>query len=157
MRYLLSLVVLLCLIACESDKPLSRAPAPQQNRGDEQSKVGAPITVKPEPKGLFLPEGDPRAGKLAFHRLKCWACHEVAGEDFPRTFVDPPVPIMMVSPLQDQSREQLAESIMMPSHKVSDTLPGVKSGDLSRMGDFSQTMTVRELIDIVAFLKNLKS
>ena len=156
MRYLLSLLVLLGVIACESDRSLTRVPASDQKSGGGQNKPAAPIVVKAEPKGLFLPDGDPKAGKVAFHRLKCWACHEVAGEDFPRAFVDPPVPIMMVSPLQDQTREQLAESIMMPSHKVPENLPGVKTGDLSRMGDFSQAMSVRELIDIVAFLKDIR-
>jgi hypothetical protein len=55
------------------------------------------------------------------------------------------------------SRRELIDSIINPSHKI---YPGPapeleKSGNLSRMGDFSDTMTVRQLIDVVAFLQSL--
>lgn len=55
------------------------------------------------------------------------------------------------------TRRELIDSILNPSHKI---YPGPvpqleKSGNLSRMGDFSETMTVRQLLDVAAFLQSL--
>jgi sulfur-oxidizing protein SoxX len=51
---------------------------------------------------------------------------------------------------------ELVTAIVDPSHRLA---PGykredVQSGKLSRMGDYSEAMTVRELVDVVAFLQS---
>jgi hypothetical protein len=48
---------------------------------------------------------------------------------------------------------ELAAAIVDPSQAVTLASPaGEQSGRLSRMGDFSEAMTVRQLVEIVAFL-----
>ncbi len=52
---------------------------------------------------------------------------------------------------------ELAESIIAPSHRISAEVQLASEGNLSPMGDFTETMTVRQLIDLVAYLKSLGS
>jgi L-cysteine S-thiosulfotransferase len=107
--------------------------------------------------GFHLPEGDIEKGRAAFAELRCHTCHYVHDVDFPAPVADPPVPVVLgggvAAPRTDG---YLVAAIIDPSHRV----PGhyragtVRSGKLSRMGDYSETMTVRQLIDLVAFLQS---
>ncbi len=105
---------------------------------------------------LSLPEGDPERGREAFVQFKCTVCHEVRGDNaMEKPVAGLPGPKLGVG----QSRYKadfLADSIVFPSHAIvpGATKPGSSKG-VSRMGDFSDTMTVRELADIVAYLKSL--
>lgn len=114
-------------------------------------------------------------GKVAFAKMNCYSCHKVAGEDFPDPVADPPVDVVLDSRLAKQTRQRIAESIIAPSHRfvgesesirmavygiedvgMIEQIPrDVSVGSNSRMGDFSDVMTVRELIDIVEYLKSL--
>ena len=114
----------------------------------------------PEP--IFsLPKGSPQAGRAAFAKFSCHSCHQVAGENFPKPVAEPPVPVSFGSASDLRSlpiyrmRAQLAESIVNPSHRVSPFLKNVRSGQGSRMADYTEVMTVRELIDLVAFLQEV--
>ena len=51
---------------------------------------------------------------------------------------------------------ELVTSIINPSHRISARyeLAAVKTGSLSRMGDFTEGMSVRELADLVAYLQS---
>jgi hypothetical protein len=51
---------------------------------------------------------------------------------------------------------ELVTSIINPSHRISARYEraAVKSGSLSRMGDFSEGMSVRDLADLVAYLQS---
>lgn len=105
--------------------------------------------------GFHLPGGDIDRGKLAFTELKCHACHEVAGVALPTPVAEPRVPVALggIVP-QSRTDGELVASIVDPSHHL---VPGydldlVRTGSLSRMGDFSESMSVRQLIDLVAFL-----
>jgi hypothetical protein len=105
----------------------------------------------------FLPTGSAEAGQRAFLDLKCSACHAVVGrDDLPAAKAADPGPAL--GSLQArQSRGDLATAIIAPSHSLA--LPGGiwADGELSRMGDYSEVMTIRQLIDLVAFLKSLES
>lgn len=105
--------------------------------------------------GFYLPEGDPVEGKEAARVMQCFVCHEFAGSNFPAPHAQPPVPVAIGPTQAAQPREKLAESIIAPSHRVPDGLEGASSGNLSRMGDYSHAMTVRQLVDIVAYIKTL--
>ncbi|MBI3317074.1 MAG: c-type cytochrome [Candidatus Omnitrophica bacterium] len=106
--------------------------------------------------GFFLPNGNAKAGKAAFNQLKCNACHWVEND------------LELPPPVSDQEgpfigRKQaayaagwLANSIVSPSHVIARDSDGRSEGsDLSRMGDMTETMTVRQLIDIVAYIRSL--
>jgi mono/diheme cytochrome c family protein len=106
---------------------------------------------------LALPKGDARAGRQAFLDLKCTACHKVADETgFPEPFSDNLGPELdLRRPFRSPS--EVATAIVAPSHSISSgTSPEVKArleGELSPMGDFSQAMTVRQLADMVEYLR----
>jgi hypothetical protein len=105
--------------------------------------------------GFRLPDGDPAAGRDAFLALKCNTCHEVAGIDLPGPFADPIVPVRLGGDVPfGRTDGELVTAIVNPSHRIATGHPTslVQTGTHSRMGDFGEAMTVRQLIDIVAFL-----
>ena len=105
---------------------------------------------------LTLPEGNPIEGRQAFKDLKCNSCHRISSD------------IEMAGPVAKagapdlglkQSRYRpsyLADAIVFPSHTV--RRPDGRFEPLSKsshMGDFSDTLTVRQLANIVVYLKQL--
>ena len=53
-----------------------------------------------------------------------------------------------------KSREQLAEAILAPSHVIREGVADVDLPELSRMGDYTEALTVRQLIDVVTYVKS---
>jgi hypothetical protein len=88
--------------------------------------------------------------------MKCYTCHRVRGHDeFPAPTVEPSVPIALGGRFARVPGDgELVTSIIHPSHKISSRYAHamVTAGASSRMGDFSESLSVRELIDLVAFL-----
>ncbi len=103
----------------------------------------------------YFPDGDPVTGRQAFTEMACYVCHTVVGDTFPEPHASPPVPVELGPDLASMSRGVMVESIIAPSHRIPEDLEGVRRGELSRMGDYSEAMTVRQLIDIVAYLEHL--
>lgn len=50
---------------------------------------------------------------------------------------------------------KLASAIVSPSHKVGEAVKVAMEGELSPMADFSEAMTVSQLVDLVAFIRSL--
>src|SRR3989304_4554260 len=116
-----------------------------------------PFGAPPEksPSGFRLPEGDAQAGQAAFLELQCTACHQVRGMDLPGPVADPTVPVALGGTVDYQPTDgRFVTSIINPSHKLAPGYPKelIKSGGISRMPDYSDVMTVRQLVDLVAFL-----
>lgn len=112
------------------------------------------------PKGwkFLVPPGDPAKGREAFVTLECFACHEVKGEDFPRTSKRSHEPGPELTGMgSHHPAEYFAESIMNPNRVIVQG-PGFTGSDgLSKMPDYNDVMTVRQLVDVVAYLKSLRS
>jgi mono/diheme cytochrome c family protein len=118
--------------------------------------VGTPNGLAKDSQFLTLPSGNPVEGRQAFQELKCNSCHRILSD------------IEMAGPIAKagapdlglkQSRYRpsyLADSIVFPNHVVL-TREGRSDhfAKSSRMGDFSDTLTVKQLADIVAYLKQL--
>lgn len=112
------------------------------------------------PKGwrFTLPPGDPKAGRAAYVKFECFKCHAVKGEEFPgvaktATEVGPD----MTGMGSHHPAGYFAEAIINPNAVIL-TEKGFTGPDgKSIMPDYSQSMTVRELIDVVAYLKSLKA
>jgi hypothetical protein len=113
----------------------------------------------------YLPEGDPVAGKAVFEQLGCWECHEVVGGNYPDPSAIPPTYVALGSGEGTQSRMFLMESIIAPSHQFARPsapaggaagVENVKIGSKSRMADYSESLTVRELFDLVSYLEQLQ-
>lgn len=125
--------------------------APSQDT-DEDEEHGPPEGWK-----FTLPKGgDPVSGRAVFVKLECFSCHEVKGETFP-----PPAPGGTVGPelsamAPHHPPEFFAESIINPG-AVIDKGRGYEAPDgTSKMPGFNDDITVKELLDLVAYLVNLK-
>jgi hypothetical protein len=101
-----------------------------------------------------LPNGDPSKGKQVFVEYRCHSCHEVAGVALDRPVADPPVRVQLGGRVYTPPTDGvLATAILHPSYRLAGPREAVVSGRLSRMGDFTDAMTLREMVDVVAFLQ----
>ncbi len=102
-----------------------------------------------------LPAGDPARGRSVFADLECHKCHELKGETLPAvsrgdTDVGPELTGMGVR----HPAEYLAESILTPNAVIV-TSPGYTGPDgRSIMPSFADSLSVGQLVDLVAFLKS---
>ena len=109
--------------------------------------------------GLRLPDGDVQRGKAAFLELKCNTCHTVAGTEIPSPSQDYAyvrVVVLGGEVRQVKTYGALVTSIINPSHSLAPGYPKelITKGNESAMANFNDTMTVRQLIDLVAFLQS---
>lgn len=107
-----------------------------------------------------LPKGDPAQGRKTFVEMECYKCHEVKGETFPAVAekdkgAGPELSQMArIHPL-----EYFAESIINPNAVI---YPGDKEkGYLgedgrSRMPDYTDVLTVKQVADLAAYIASLK-
>lgn len=134
--------------------------APAQDQRGAQPTV--PAQYDTQTVTVVLPTGDTQAGRQALLDLKCNVCHRVVGET---TF---PAPVSgtqgpdLDRTLALRPAAEVAAAIVVPSHSMS-----VKTSDevkkrlegmlLSPMPDFSRTLTVRQLADLLAYLTSLET
>lgn len=109
-------------------------------------------------KGFRLPEGDADRGKGTFVQLKCHQCHAVEGADLPPAEDKPGVRFALGGEVTKvKSYGELVTAIIQPQHVVSpDYLATIKKaeseGHTSPMPEYIETMTVRQMSDLVVFL-----
>jgi mono/diheme cytochrome c family protein len=108
--------------------------------------------------GFPIEEGSVSAGRQAFIDHRCQQCHSVAGVDLPALAGAPP-PLLELGGETSvvQSYSGLVTSIINPNHVISEKYREqlLLRGELpleSPMPPQLDTMTVRQLIDLVAFL-----
>ena len=109
--------------------------------------------------GLRLPDGDVQRGKAAFLELKCNTCHTVAGTEMPtpsKEYAYVRVVVLGGEVRQVKTYGALVTSIINPSHSLAPGYPKelITKDHQSAMANFNDTMTVRQLIDLVAFLQS---
>jgi len=136
-------------------------PPSAQQRPDRLATGASPSRPHEQhgtPKGwkFTWPKGDPAKGRAVFAKLECYSCHEVRGEKFPapkeREKVGPELSAM--GPLHEV--DYFAEAIINAS-AVIETGKGYQAADgSSKMPSFNDSLSVQELIDLVAFLRALK-
>ena len=101
-----------------------------------------------------LPPGDPAAGRQVYVDLKCYACHQIKGEQFP---LKPGEAATAGPDLTGMARhhptEYLVESLVNPNAVVIDG-PGYVGGDGRSIMPATPSMTLAQLIDLVAYLKS---
>ena len=110
---------------------------------------------------VVLPKGDVKAGRQAFQDLKCHACHRVSAEP---TLAAPIAELRgpdLNALLQLQETSDIAAAIIAPSHSLSIRTSEAVKAQLSKlggspMGDFSRAMTVRQLADLLAYLRTVR-
>lgn len=153
-----ALLVLSCLVtaglAC-TRPPEEAAPVKRPTRD-------APSQYDTNSLNVILPTGKIEAGRQAFLDLKCVVCHRVRGEtSFPAPLSDTPGP-QLDRTLGLRPASEVANAIIVPSHSMSvrtsdDVKKRLESMLLSPMGDFTRSMTIRQLADLVAYLTSLET
>ena len=101
---------------------------------------------------LTLPAGDPTRGREVFGRLECFTCHAISGEKFPR----PSRPGPALTDVGGHHPDgYLLESILNPNAVIVEA-PGYTGLDgRSTMPDYRDSLSVNDLVDLVAYLKSL--
>lgn len=105
-------------------------------------------------RGFHLPEGDVDRGRVAFVQLGCNQCHPVAGVELPASTVPEVIQVKLGGEvLRVKTYGQLVTSIINPSHITSPQyLAKNKGPGAIPMPDYADKMTVKQMIDVVAFL-----
>ena len=107
-----------------------------------------------------LPAGDPTAGRKVFIEVECYKYHEVRGEKFPAVAekekgLGPELAQMAgMHPV-----EFFAESIINPNAVIDPKgkeLGYVGEDGKSKMPDYSDVLTLRQINDVAAYLASLK-
>jgi len=106
---------------------------------------------------FILPPGDAEAGRQTFRDLKCYTCHAVHPDgQFPKPLAELPGPVLGYETMSYEAAA-LTDAIVNPSHSIAWRSAGLaEGGKISRMGDYTEVMTVRQLMDLVAYLQSLK-
>ncbi|HEY2015318.1 MAG TPA: cytochrome c, partial [Bryobacteraceae bacterium] len=99
-------------------------------------------------------EGDAERGKAAFVELGCHNCHRVAGVDLPAAGIAT-VPVLLGGEVDREISDAYLEAqVLDPFYRH--TAPAssrLATAVQARMPGYANRMTVRQLTDIVAFLK----
>jgi mono/diheme cytochrome c family protein len=145
---------------------LMAAHAQMTHMGQGQGAQPAPIRITMDklhanggvPRGwmFLMPRGDASEGRKVFVSLECFACHEVKGEEFPqpsRTARGTGPELTGMG--SHHPAEYFAESIMNPNRVIVLGSDYTGSDGLSKMPDYSDDLTVRQLANLVAYLKSL--
>jgi sulfur-oxidizing protein SoxX len=108
------------------------------------------------PRGFRLPDGDAAIGEVLFVELQCNACHTIPGIELEAAAQAGPVSVVLGGPVpRIKTYGDLVSSVINPSHKLTRYYADgeiVKDGE-SPMVVYNETMTVQQLIDLVAFLQ----
>jgi L-cysteine S-thiosulfotransferase len=109
--------------------------------------------------GFRLPDGDAERGKAVFLELKCHTCHTVQGTDIPlpsKEYAYVRVVVLGGEVQRVKTYGELVTSIINPSHSLAPGYPKelITKDNQSAMTNFNDTMTVQQLIDLVAFLQS---
>jgi sulfur-oxidizing protein SoxX len=108
------------------------------------------------PWGFRLPDGDADKGQVLFVELQCNTCHTIAGLEIDAPAEAGPVAVVLGGPVaRVKTYGDLVSSIINPSHKLIRSYPKDEISDdgESLMVVYNETMTVQQLIDLVAFLQ----
>lgn len=101
-----------------------------------------------------LPAGDPAKGRQVFVDLECFSCHQIKGEAFPPGKTGDVGPELTGLGARHPT-DYLLESVVNPNAVIVEG-PGFTGPDgLSKMPGYGDSMTVAQLIDLVAYLKSL--
>lgn len=134
------------------DPSAAGSPAPRRFTMEElHQSGGAPRGWK-----FTLPLGDPARGRQVFADLECHKCHAIKGESFPASGGDAKnVGPELTGMGSAHPAEYFAESILTPNAVILDG-PGYTGPDgKSVMPSYADSLSVTQLLDLVAYLKSL--
>jgi sulfur-oxidizing protein SoxX len=106
--------------------------------------------------GFRLPaDGSVERGQTVFIDLKCHDCHQVSGVNLPQTPAERPLVVRLGGErYQEMTDGYLVTSIINPSERIMSRHADLRQKDgKSRMPEFGDSLTVRQLTDLVEFLQ----
>lgn len=113
----------------------------------------------PARKGFQFPGGDREAGKESFVSLNCIQCHTVSKATLPEGKTPRRLDLMLAGETRFvKSYEDLITAITNPKHVITEQYRAILSGAELQgsieplMPDYTNDMSVRQLMDLVAFL-----
>ena len=116
------------------------------------------VSCAPGPRsahGFSLPDGDMASGQIVFTQLGCVGCHSVEGVEFDES--PGAIDVRLGGKvLRVRTYGELVTAVINPSHDIAEGYPteAVSRDGASLMADYTETMTVRQLTDLVAFLQS---
>lgn len=104
-----------------------------------------------------LPSGDAARGRQVYADLECYRCHAIHGE----SFAGAPGDVKTAGPDltgmgSHHPAEYLAESVVNPDAVIVEGGGFTGAGGLSIMPSYADRLTVRQLLDLVAYLQSLR-
>jgi len=103
-----------------------------------------------------IPEGDAAHGREIFVEMECFTCHPVQGEEFPDAGAGPVGAGPDLSGMgQHHPPGYFAESILNPNAVIVMGEDYTSEDGLSTMPRYDDSLTLGQLIDLVAYLKSL--
>jgi putative copper export protein/mono/diheme cytochrome c family protein len=155
---LLAIAVFACSAVLGEATPPRHAAAPDHHHvaepaGPVRTTIAGLHASGGVPRGwLFTPPaGDEAHGRRVFVRLQCYACHAVAGEDFPVPTKPGPE---LTGMRGHHPAGYLVESILNPNAVIVEG-PGYTGRDgHSTMPEYRE-LTLADLVDLVAYLRGL--
>ncbi len=112
-----------------------------------------------EPVDVYVPpSGDATRGKEVFLKYGCYNCHSIPGVELPERTVEPPMVFALGGRIHSvRGYGDLITSVMWPDHTVSPKFVGAlkaagEDPTEVQMPDFTDVMTVSEMVDLVEFL-----
>ncbi len=141
------------------------AATPPQKTMPQKTPVKSQPRLAIPPRWRFaIPAGDHHAGRQVYVDLECYKCHEVFGENFPapkaeRGNVGPALSGMGAM----HPAEYFIETMIDPNASAAWRIKHHKDEDKgylgvdgkSKMPSYNDSITVQQLIDLVAYLKSL--
>lgn len=109
-------------------------------------------------RGFVLPQGDLAQGEQVFVDFNCHGCHTVPGMEFPDVDFTPPFILEIGGEVyRVKNYGELMTSVVNPDHVISPAYVAMlakvnREAVISPMPNFTEEMTVAELIDVVEFL-----
>jgi len=104
---------------------------------------------------FLMPPGDAAAGRQVFASMKCFECHEIKGEAFPSGERKPGPELTGMG--AHHPVEYFAESIRNPNRVIVEGTGYTGPDGMSKMPEYADTMTLRQFVDVVAYLRSLTS
>jgi hypothetical protein len=126
----------------------------------ESSLVTAAEPRLPPGWRFVLPAGAAAAGEKVFVKMECYSCHTVAGRRFGTASQNPGgIGPDLTAAHARLPREYLAESVVNFERFIAhgQYKKGYVAADgTSRMGSYNDLLTVRDLLDLVEFLRGIR-
>ena len=140
-------VGMVLLAVCFSRFGGAQVPGQDRGHGDH----GTPAGLR-----FAWPAGDPARGRGLFAKYECYSCHEVRGEPFavPHDAGNVGPELAAMGPAHES--EYFVEAIINPNAVVEGGKGYEAMDGSSKMPSFNDTLTVQELVDLVAYLRALR-